>query len=404
MSATEQREAARKGGASKRGEVVDHPAVVGARTATPARAKARHWFTIVSFALLVVAPALASTAYLYLRAADQYASRVSFSIRSAEGAPPVEFLGALTRSFSGSAAGDAEVVYEFVRSQQMVETLMERLPFREMYNRPQGDVVFRLGEETPIEDIVSYWRWMTDIAFDGGSGLVSFESRAFTAEDANAVTTVVLDASSRLVNELSQQARDDAVQLAESTLAEAEARLRDVRRELRSFREIEQQLDPEASGRAALGLVARLEDQLADTQVELETQLQLVGPEAPRIPYLRQRIESLRQRIANERSRVGETPGDDGGRALADLVAEYEELSMEREFAQNAYLSALASFEQAQIEARRQMRYLAPHIAPTRAETAEYPQRALLALGVFLVLTVAWLVGALILYNIRDRR
>lgn len=405
MSPKEKSGSADKETNPRRGEVVDHPASAGARAAKPARAKARHWIALASFMLAVIAPTLGTIFYLYVKAADQYASRVSFTIRSPDHTMPVEFLGALTRSFGGGGgAADAEIVYEFVRSQQMVETLRERLPFDAMYNAPSEDWVFSLGEDQPIEEALKYWRWMTDIAFEPGSGLVSFEARAFTPEDALALTELVLEESTRLVNELSQQARDDAVRLAREALDDAEARLRDVRLEMRAFREVEQQLDPQASGQAALGLVATLEAQLAEAEIELETQTQLVGPEASRIPYLRQRIDSLRQRITEERARIGETDAADGGRALAQLVAEYEELTVEREFAQNAYLSALASYEAAQMEARRQMRYLAPHIRPTRAEAAEYPQRALLAFGLFLVFTVAWLVGALIVYNIRDRR
>jgi capsular polysaccharide transport system permease protein len=77
---------------------------------------------------------------------------------------------------------------------------------------------------------------------------------------------------------------------------------------------------------------------------------------------------------------------------------------VELEFAQNAYVSALSSFEQAQVEARRQTRFLSPHIRPTLSVEAQYPQRALLAAGVFVLLTVGWAVLALIAYNVRDRR
>ena len=83
---------------------------------------------------------------------------------------------------------------------------------------------------------------------------------------------------------------------------------------------------------------------------------------------------------------------------------DYEELMVEREFAENTYVSALASFEQAQVEARRQTRFLSPHIHPTLSVEPQYPQRALLSLGVFVLLTVGWAVLALIVYNVRDRR
>jgi capsular polysaccharide transport system permease protein len=195
--------------------------------------------------------------------------------------------------------------------------------------------------------------------------------------------------------------------VARSVLDAAEDRLRDARRAIRTFRDAEQELDPSENARASLGLMASLREQLATAQIELDSYLTLVGPRGPRVSVLRQRIESLEQRIAEERRRLGAGAGvaaQGDGRVFSDLMGDYEELSVDLEFAQNAYVSALASFEQAQVEARRQHRFLAPHIEPTLSMEAQYPRRALIGLGVFIVLTVAWSVLLLIAYNVRDRR
>ena len=70
------------------------------------------------------------------------------------------------------------------------------------------------------------------------------------------------------------------------------------------------------------------------------------------------------------------------------MVGRYEELAVDLEFANTAYTQALAGLAAARAEARRQSRYLAPHVRPTLATTALYPRRALLAglTGLFLLL------------------
>jgi len=404
---TQTKDAVAKAPAPKRGEVISHPARTDATVARAARPKRRHRLIVASFLLAVIAPTVAAVSYLYLFAADQYASRMAFSVRSADAAPSVEFLGALTQSFSG-AGSDAQVVFEFIRSQQAAEAAFAALPLAELYNLPERDVVFRLGENQPVEDILRYWRWMTDVSVDMGAGIVTFEARAFDPESAQKIATFVLDESTRIVNALSAQAREDAVADARRVLGQAEERLRAVRRDIRAFRNIEQELDPSENARASLGLMAALEARLADAQIELDTQVALVGSKSAQIPVLRQRVASIEARIAEERARIGDGLVGDAAnpddRAFADRVARYEELVVDREFAQNAYIAALASFEQAQVEARRQTRYLAPHIRPTLSQDPEYPQRALMALAVFAVAAVVWAVMVLVLYNIRDRR
>lgn len=389
----------------RRGEVVEYPRP-DTRTAQPAKPKARHWTAGLSFLVAVILPLLASVSYLYAVAADQYASRVSFSIRGNETSGPMSFLGALSQTVTVGGT-DAEIVYDFVRSQQMVQAALAALPLEDIYNLPEHDVVFRLGRDRPVEDIVDYWNWMTSISFDGSSGIVHFEARAFDPASAQIIATFVLSESTRIVNEISAQAREDAVSVARQVLAQAEDRLREVRRQIRAFRDVEQELDPSENARAALGLMATLRQQRAEAQVELDSYLSLVGPQGPRAPSLRQQIESLEQRIEEERQRLGAGTAGQGSadsRLFADLMGDYEELTVELEFAQNAYVSALSSFGQAQVEARRQTRFLSPHIRPTLSVEAEYPERALLSLGMFVLLTVAWAALMLIAYNIRDRR
>lgn len=388
------------------GRVVEHPASSEARVARKATLRPRHRFAQLSFALLVAAPTMTAGAYLYGFAADQYASRTAFSVRSNEGPTPIDFLGGLSNMQTGTAS-DTEVLYEFIRSQQMVEILQERFDFEKVFNLDEKDFVFSLGKDRSIEDVVDYWNRMSDVSFDGGSSLLQFEVRTFDAESAQAIATAVLDESTRLVNALSREARRDSVSVASEVLKEAEDRLRAVQRRVRSFRDVEQAVDPSIQARAALGLVAALEEELARVRIELDSQLELVGERSPRIAVLRQKILSLEKQLQEERARIGggvSAVGSENARPLSDRLGDFEEIEIELEFARNAYLSALSAFEQAQIDARRQARYLSPHVAPTRSEESQYPQRSLILFTIFLIFLVTWTVALLIAYNVRDKR
>ena len=74
--------------------------------------------------------------------------------------------------------------------------------------------------------------------------------------------------SSALVNQLSEQSRDDAVRFARDELAEAEAHLRDVRQELADFRRDQNIVDPTADVASQSGLLNALNQELAQALVE----------------------------------------------------------------------------------------------------------------------------------------
>jgi capsular polysaccharide transport system permease protein len=85
------------------------------------------------------------------------------------------------------------------------------------------------------------------------------------------------------------------------------------------------------------------------------------------------------------------------------VIGEYETLLVDLEFAQQAYVSAAAAYDSALAEARRRSRYLATHIPPTMAESAQYPRRLLLVLATFGGLLLFWLIAVLSYYAARDR-
>ena len=85
-------------------------------------------------------------------------------------------------------------------------------------------------------------------------------------------------------------------------------------------------------------------------------------------------------------------------------MAEFERLTVDLQFAEEAYRTALAAVDVARANASRQSLYLAPYIRPTLPQTAEFPQRLVLTGLVAIFLLLIWAIGTLVFYSIRDRR
>ena len=368
--------------------------------ATPgsARLRPRHRGAMAAFALLVLLPFAALVWYLWAVAEDQYASVTSFSVRREDQASPMEMLGGFAGLSTGSSS-DTDILYEFIRSQDMVARIDARLDLRAMYGRPGIDPFFTLPADARVEDLRDHWQRMVRISYDQGDGILELTALAFTPQGAQALATAILEESTAMINDLSAAARADATRHAQAELDRAMARLQAARGALTGFRSLHQIVDPEADLQSQMGVIDTLNTQLAEALIELDMLLQATGADDPRVRLRRDKIAVIEARIAAERGKFG---GD--GAAYANLVGEFERLTVEREFAEQSYLSALAAHDMARAEAQRQNRYLAAHVRPTLAQTAEYPQRLRIAALAGLFLLLGWSVLVLIAWSIRDRR
>lgn len=377
--------------------VVIHP------VASATRLKTRHWGLLVSFVLLVIAPICIAAYYLYARAEDQYASTLGFTVRSEDYSPATSLLGGL--GLGSSSGSDTDILYEFIRSQELVRAVDAELNLRELYSRYHDtDPLLSFAPGGTIEDLLGYWHRMVRISYDASTGLIELQTLAFTPEDAQAIANAIYDQSTLRINELSAIARNDATRYAQEDLDLAIERLIASREAMTDFRLRTQIVDPDASLQGQVGLLNTLQTQLAEALIAYDLIQETVRAGDPRIEQAQLRISVINARIDEERQRFGSGGGESSGEDYATIVAEFERLTVDREFAEQAYTTALAAFDAARAEAQRQSRYLAAYIRPTLAEQSEYPQR-LMILGLTALFSfLAWSIMALIFYSLRDRK
>ena len=371
-------------------------------TVRQARWMARHWMVVFSFLLMVVAPVLVSGYYLWNRAADQYISRVGFSVRTEDSSSAMDLLGGLT-NLSGSSSSDTDILYEFLQGQELVQRIDDQLDLRTIWSRvdPEQDPIFAFHAPGAIEDLVDHWGRQVRIHYD--AGLLDLEILAFDPVDARNIAQLIFEESNAMINQLSAIAREDAISYARDELEQAEERLAAARVAIAQWRNENQTVDPTADTAGQMGLVTNLQAQLAEALIELDILRDTTAREDdPRITQAERRIAVIEDRIAAERAVIG--ANGTGGVAFADLVGEYERLQVDLEFAQQAYTTSLAAFDSARNEARRQSRYLAAHVRPTLAESSEYPDRPMQLATIAIFAFLIWSVLVLAVYSLRDRR
>lgn len=370
-----------------------------------AQMRKRHWGLLVAFLVMVAAPISGVAYYLFGVATDQYASSSGFSVRKEDVGSPAELMGGLSQFMGGSGDAEADMLFVFIQSQDLVTVLDTRLDLQTHYTAPyKDDPVFSLKPGGTVEDLVDFWHRIVKVAYDQGTGLLSLHVRAFSPEMAQELSKEIIAESQVLVNQLNATARADVLRYAEQDLADAVERLKQAREALVHFRTRTQIVDPESDLQGRMGVLASLQQQLAQALIDYDLVAQGSNSEDPRVTTAARRIEVIQDRIREERKTFSADEPSDGSEGYPALLAEYENLMVDREYSEGAYAASLAALDIARANAARQSRYLATYIKPTFPERSDYPQRGMILGLSALFFVLFWTITSLMYYALRDRK
>ena len=347
--------------------------------------------------LLIVLPTLVVGVYYLFMATGMYLSESRFAVRSPEGGTSSELLMVLGQVGAGMAS-DAYIVEDYILSPDLLNKLEQEFALADHYQNGQADFLSRLKDDPTREEFLEYYRKIVNIRFDSATGIAILTVRAFAPDYAQQLNQAILRHSEKLVNTLRDRAMKDLLSLARQEVKGAEERLSRARRQLKQFRQESDLIDPQATAGAVLNLVSQLEGQAAKARTELAELRSYMQESSSAVIALKSRVKALEEQIRRERARL---TGEDS-RVINEVATRYEELTVEHEFAQKQYVSALTSLESARIRAESQSRYLVDFVPPTLAEEAQWPKRirnSAISLALF---SLIFGIGSLLIAAVRE--
>jgi capsular polysaccharide transport system permease protein len=331
--------------------------------------------SLVGFVVVVVLPSLVGTVYFGLVASDQYVSEARFALRGGT-APKLDPLGALTGFPSLQIIQDTQIVVDYLQSRAMVEILQDTIGITGMFSRPEVDYFSRLDPEKPIEKIVRYWKKMIDVKVQVPSGIVVVSVHAYTPRDAATIARAVLDASERLVNDMNDRMRKDSLKMTEVEQDRARDRLASARSALEQARNEEGLLSAEKALEVQNTLIVTERTSLLRLQQEYDTQRQYLGEASPQLRALKKRIDAEKEQIARLEAQLTRRPdAESEEKVLSGAMNRLDYLDFERQVAEKAYATALASHERARLVSETQLLYINTFVRPLEAQQARYPKR-----------------------------
>jgi capsular polysaccharide transport system permease protein len=361
--------------------------------------------TFLSFLLLVALPVCLAVVYYFFIASDQYVSEFKFAVRDAKSASSGAATGMTDiLSFASPGANSLEsyMVTEYIKSEPAVKELQARIDLRALYSRPEIDWLGRFHEDRPMESFTSYWNRKVSAQFDQITGIGTARVRAYRPEDAYLIATTLVSMSEELINNMATRPQRDAIRAAEADLKKVEDRLKEVGARLAHFRNTEQVIEPGSNVVTSnVQLAQTLRAELAKLRTDLSALTrQNLDPKAPMVLALQSRIRATREQLAAIEGEVAQSR--EGANPLSKIMSDYEQLDLERQYAQESVKMALRTLDDARSRAVFQHMYVTPFISPNLPQRSTYPQRltsvAIVALGALLL----WTAGLLFFRSVRE--
>lgn len=338
--------------------------------------------------------------YLFI-AADRYVSSITLSVRSMNSdIAPVSGLASLVGINTG-AREDVLFLQEYIHSLDMLKILDKDIHLKLLYQAQQKDPFFALSEESDQERFLKFYQDRVKVIFDDTSGLLKVDVEGFTPQDAQIIANAILKESEKFVNEVSHKAAREQMAFAEKELLKAKERLQNAKNNLLAFQSRYGVFDPLKQAEAKASLTNTIESQIATKETELATMQSYLNENAPQIIMLKAEIEALKEQLNKETSKIVSSKNI---KRLNDLAAKFQDLTIEAQFAQDAYTVALTSIETTRIESSRKIKQLVVIQGANEPQSPTYPRKLYNIITIFVILSVLYGIIKLITMIIEEHR
>ncbi len=320
--------------------------------------------------ILLLVPVLACIIYYGFIATGMYVSESRFAVRNQKSVSFNGIMG-LLGSMGGSSGDDLFIILQYIQSPDMIFSLDKKLGIRKHFSQSDADFLSRLPADVTLDALVAYWKSVVSVGLDSSSGILTLQTKAFTSEMAHAINNEILKQAEELVNGMNNRALADSLDQTKNEVRLSELRLAKARQELSRFRNQNKEIDPSATATFRVTLVGQLEAELAKTRAELETTRRFMNEDTHQIQALKNKMSGIEEQIEFEKDRIASTKNPE----LIKTLEKFEELTMEHEFAQKVYLSAIASLEAARLKMENKTSYIEAFQKPTIPDEPTYPER-----------------------------
>ncbi|MEZ5684762.1 MAG: capsule biosynthesis protein [Paracoccaceae bacterium] len=352
-------------------------------------------------AFFVFLPTLLAGWYFFTMATPLYATKTEFVIQKADGAGGAG-LGGLFSGTQLATSQDSITVQSYLQSREAMLRLNKDEGFKAHFQQEAIDPIRRLEPDATNEAAFDLYRRMVKIGYDPSEGIIRMEVIAADPDLSRRFSESLISYAEEQVDQLTARLRDDQMEGANTSYADAEAKVFAAQAKVLELQEQVGILDPVSETNVVMGQISGFETQLQQKKLELGQLLDNPRPNEARVAGVRGDIQRLERLIADLRSQLTTKSGP-AGESLAAVTGQLRIAEAELQTRQMLLSAAAQQLESARIEANKQVRYLEMGVRPVAPDEPTYPRAFENTLLAFLIFSGIYLMLSLTASILREQ-
>jgi capsular polysaccharide transport system permease protein len=347
----------------------------------------------------VLLPTILAFLYFAFIATPIFATKSEFVVQQAEA--QASGAGGLLGGTSLATSQDSIMVQDFLTSREAMLRLNSDHGYLEHFSDPSIDALQRLPADGSNETIYAHFKDNVKIGYDPTEGVIRMEVSALSPEMSRTFSEALIGYAEERVDQVTERKRGDQMRGARESFEEAEAKMIAAQEKVLALQERLGVIDPASETTGVMGQINQFEVQLAEKRLQLQQLLDNAQPNQARVAGTEGDIARLEALVADLRAQLTEQGGRDG--SLASISAQLRMAEVDLETRTMMMQETLQQMEAARIEANRQVRYLAVHVAPIPPDEPTYPRVFENTLIAFFIFGAIYLLASVTVSILREQ-
>jgi len=323
--------------------------------------------------IVVFIPLLVFAFYQIVWASPRFQSQAQVIVQQPDGMATMDASLAILSGIGVDASNtDTELVGSYIYSSDMLSFLEKELGLREHFINGGGDFFSRLHSWSSKEDFLAYFKKYVTVEINEKSHVISIYSQGFSSEFSFKLNKAIVERAEWFINDIGHQLANEQVRFIRKEFELVEKKLEAAKKNLLSFQEKYNLLDPQTEGAAMQQIAYSIEGEIANKETQLKVLLGIMTEDASEVVKLKNEIRGLKLQLSKERQRLSKN--DENNHSVSEILSKYTDYKIQAELALEAYKSSQISLEKSRIEAYRQLKYLIVVERPTLPDSSAYPE------------------------------